>query len=193
MGDENECILPIPCTIQTKQDSGPEDDDMRPSAVNTLMDKLGKMNGIDMEVSGTMSNTDCALPTEEDDRLLENIRKSKAGKGKGATINWSAFSESPISEYGEKRVLCMMFPSLYPVGNGDFNKCRPVDIIVKNWARQHMFLDHGRFAKDKTWCLYALNYAESRRNMTQGQLFVNNLLHSWEVQCIDTLKDKLKK
>jgi hypothetical protein len=50
----------------------------------------------------------------------------------------------------------------------------------------------GRFAKDKTWCLYALNYAERRSNMTQGQWFVNNLLHTEDIPCIDSVKEKLK-
>jgi phosphoribosyl 1,2-cyclic phosphodiesterase len=50
----------------------------------------------------------------------------------------------------------------------------------------------GRFAKDKTWCFYALNYAERRRNMTQGQWLVNNLLHTEEIPCINSLKEKLK-
>jgi hypothetical protein len=50
----------------------------------------------------------------------------------------------------------------------------------------------GRFAKDKTWCFYALNYAEHRRNMTQGQWFVNNLLNIEEILCTDSLKEKIK-
>jgi hypothetical protein len=53
---------------------------MGPSAGQTFKDKLDKMDGIDVQVSGTMSNTDCALPTEEDAQLLEDIRKSRAGK-----------------------------------------------------------------------------------------------------------------
>jgi hypothetical protein len=73
MGDENECVLPISCTIQTDQDSSPEDDDMGPSVGQTLMENLDQMEGLDLEVSGTMSNTDCAPPTEEDGRLLEEI------------------------------------------------------------------------------------------------------------------------
>jgi hypothetical protein len=52
-------------------------------------------------------------------------------------------------------------------------------------------LADGRFLKDKTLCFYALNYAECRRNMTQGQWFVYNLLHLEEIPCIDTLKEKL--
>jgi hypothetical protein len=43
MGDENECILPISCTIQIEQDNSPEYDEMGPSAGQTMMDKLDKM------------------------------------------------------------------------------------------------------------------------------------------------------
>jgi hypothetical protein len=122
------------CTIQTDQDSSPEDDDMGLSMGQTLMEKLDQMEGLDLEVSGTMSHTDCAPPTEKDARLLEEIRNSKAGKEKGATINWPAFGESPIYEFGGERVICMLFPWLYPGGNGDFNEIRNVDIGVKDWA-----------------------------------------------------------
>jgi hypothetical protein len=37
MGDEDECVLLISHTIQTDQDGSPEDDDMGPSAGQTLM------------------------------------------------------------------------------------------------------------------------------------------------------------
>jgi hypothetical protein len=70
----------------------------------------------------------------------------------------------------------MLFPWLYPGGNGYFNEGRKVDIGVKYCTRQQLFIADGRFAKYNTWCLYALNYAERRRNMTQGQWFVNNFL-----------------
>jgi hypothetical protein len=110
------------------------------------------VEGLDLEVSGTMSNTDCAPPTEEGARLLEDIQNSKAGKEKGATMNWPAFGESPIFEYGGKTIFCMLFPWLYPGGNGDFNKSKKVDIGGKDWDRQHLFMADGRFAKDKTWC-----------------------------------------
>jgi hypothetical protein len=188
MGDENECVLLISCTIQTDQDDSPEDDDMGPSAGHILMEKLDQMEGLDLEVNRTMSNIDCAPPTEEYARLLEDIRSSKAGKEKGTTINWPAFCESPIYEYGEKRVFCLLFPWFYPGGNGDFNKIREVDIGFKDWVRQQLFMDGSRFAKEKTWCLYALNYAKRRRNMKQGQWYVNNLLYTEDITCMDSLK-----
>jgi hypothetical protein len=58
MGDENECVFPISCTIQTEQDSSHEDDDMGPSSGRNMMEKLDKMEGLDLEVSGTISNID---------------------------------------------------------------------------------------------------------------------------------------
>jgi hypothetical protein len=87
----------------------------------------------------------------------------------------------------------MLFPWLYPGGNGDFNESRKVDIGVKDWARQKLFMAEGSFVKDNMWCFYALNYAERRRNMTHGNWFINNLLHSEEIPCIDRSKEKLKK
>jgi hypothetical protein len=63
--------LPLSCTIQTEQDSSPDDDEMGPSAGQTLMEKIDQMEGLDMELSGTMSNTDCAPPTEEDAMMLK--------------------------------------------------------------------------------------------------------------------------
>jgi hypothetical protein len=86
----------------------------------------------------------------------------------------------------------MLFAWLYPGGNGGFNECQTADISVKDWARQQLFLADGRFVEDKTWCFYALNYAERSRSMTQGQWFVNNFLHSEDMPCIDALKEKLK-
>jgi hypothetical protein len=86
----------------------------------------------------------------------------------------------------------MLFPWWYPDGNGDFKESRTVDIGNKDWARHQLFMADGRFAKDNMWCFYALNYAARRRNMTQGQWFVNNLLHSEEIPCIDSLKEKLE-
>jgi hypothetical protein len=86
----------------------------------------------------------------------------------------------------------MLFPWLYPGSNGDLNEDGKTDISVKDWASQQLHLADGCFAKDKTWCFFALNYAERRRNMTQGCWFVKNLIHSKDVPDMETLKKKLR-
>jgi hypothetical protein len=40
--------------------------------------------------------------------------------------------------------------------------------------------------------LFALKYAERRRNKTQGRWFVKNLIHSEDVPDMEILKDKLR-
>jgi hypothetical protein len=108
--------LPISCTIHTEQYISPEDDDMGPPVGQNLVKKLDKLDGLDLEVSGTMSNADYAPPTEKYYRLLEDIRNSKSGKEKGITINWPAFGYSPISEYGVKGYYVCCFHGCIPVG-----------------------------------------------------------------------------
>jgi hypothetical protein len=84
--------------------------------------------------------------------ILKEVRGSESGREKGASVNWPAFSEEPISKYSNKRVFCMLFPWLYPGGNGYFNEDRKFDMSVKDSAIQQLHLAYGRFAKDKTWC-----------------------------------------
>jgi hypothetical protein len=63
----------------------------------------------------------------------------------------------------------MLYPWLYPGGNGDFVESRQIDITSKQWATHQLFLKDGRFSCEKTWCFYALNDIEHRRNMEKGR------------------------
>jgi hypothetical protein len=82
--------------------------------------------------------------------ILKEVRGGESGRERGSSINWPALSEEPISEYYNNRVFYMIFPWLYPGGNGDFNEDRKIEISVKDWASQQLHLADGRFAKDKT-------------------------------------------
>jgi hypothetical protein len=42
IGDDDECTLPITCTIDTQDNDTPEDDDVGPSPDQTIMDQLDK-------------------------------------------------------------------------------------------------------------------------------------------------------
>jgi hypothetical protein len=83
-----------------------------------------------------------------------------------------------------------------------FHGCIPIGMVISTKAGKlilesrigldNLFMAVGRFAKDKTWCFYVLNYAEPRRNTKQGQWFVKKNLHTEEIPCIDSLKENLK-
>jgi hypothetical protein len=50
----------------------------------------------------------------------------------------------------EKIVFCVLFPWIYPGGNGDFDESPIIDITVKDWASQHLYRADGWFARDNT-------------------------------------------
>jgi hypothetical protein len=58
-------------------------------------------------------------------------------------IKWPSFSETLISEYSDNIVSCMLIMWLYPGGNGDFNERCSIDITVKDWASQQLYMDDG--------------------------------------------------
>jgi hypothetical protein len=99
--------------------------------------------------TGTLSNTDCAIPTSNDLEILKEVCGSESVREKGAAVNWPAFSEEPISEYSNKHVFCMLFPWRYPGGNGDFNEDQKIDISVKDWAIQQLPWLMGDLLKTK--------------------------------------------
>ena len=86
----------------------------------------------------------------------------------------------------------MAFPWLYPGGNGDFVESRDIKVDCKEWAHHQLYLADGRFATDKIWCFYAMNYVERRRNQTQGRWFVEFFLHNETIPSLDDLKQKIE-
>ena len=66
------------------------------------------------------------------------------------------------------------------------------NISAEDWARCLLNYEDGRFAKDKIWCFYALNYVQRRVNMKQGAYFVQGFLGSNEPQSLEQLKKTIE-
>ena len=192
MGEKNSAVLPVLGKLYEDLDNKHEvveDDDIGPAPTQTLVDMLHEEN-CDYDVAGSFCNTDNFIPSEKDKKILASIKNSKYGKKKGAVINWPEFSDKAISEYGEKKIFCMLFPWLYPGGNGDYMEERDFKLSPKEWSQIQLFLKDGRFTKDKLWCFYTLNYRERRRNMDQGHWFVNYFLKE-NINNIEELQNKI--
>ena len=151
------------------------------------------VNFIFLFFSGGVQNEATYTPSIEDKSLLANIKAANPGKPKNAVMDWPEFSEQPISEYSDKKVFCMLYPWLYPGGNGDYNESRIVSVSPTQWGEHQLFLSDGRFARDKTWCYYAFNYIECRRNMEQGRWFINNFLPGDKITLVEQLQEQLGK
>jgi hypothetical protein len=65
---------------------------------------------------------------------------------------------------------------LFPGGIGDIKESRKDEIEVSDWAQNLLFYQDGRFAKDKLWCFFTLNYIYRRRNENQSRWFIKDFV-----------------
>lgn len=86
---------------------------------------------------------------------------------------WPHVSEVAVSEYTSESLFPRAFPWLFPGGTGDFKDYRETELTVAEYAKNLLYYYDGRFAKDKFWCFYTLNYCERRKNNGQGSFYVN--------------------
>lgn len=130
------------------------------------------------EVSGSIPGSRCALPGVKDKAVTEGIQKSidKCQKKKGSKceINWPYVDPVATDEYAIGiNLFPKAFPWLFPGGQGDYASFQQDSLTLNEWIRRMTFYKDGRFAKDKFWCFYALNFALRHRNNSQGSFFVD--------------------
>lgn len=139
-------------------------------------DDIKAFGYIDTGGQAALSGTDSDINKE----LQDSVAKSP--KKKQITVDWPQASSTPVNEFGEKRLFAMAFPWLFPGGIGDA-KDSPIDI--NKWGKQLLYYEDGRFARDKIFCFYVLNYIIRQRNSSSGRWFVNTFQH----QCPDNLEE----
>ena len=67
-----------------------------------------------------------------------------------------------------------------------------VDEDIDVWLKRLVYYFDGRFAKDKMWGFFALNYAARRKNATSGSYFVNDFFKRG-AKTLPELQDELKR
>ena len=127
------------------------------------------------EESGCLSKEYTPFISKDDLELLAELKRASADNTT-PRINWPTVHSEAISEYGDEKVFCMAFPWLFPEGVGDFNTPRKYELHVHNWTKNLLYYEDGRFARDKLWCFFALNYQHRRRNQARGHWFVDKFL-----------------
>jgi hypothetical protein len=70
----------------------------------------------------------------------------------------------------------MAFPWLFPGGIGDINEPRLHPIYVSDWAQNLLYYEDGRFAKDKLWSFFVLNYIYRHRNQASSHFFLSDFM-----------------
>jgi len=96
-----------------------------------------------------------------------------------------------ISEYNEDLIFCKAFPWLFPGGIGDINQKTDDTIEISKWIKKLMLYEDGRFAEDKMFCFFVLNYYQRHLNNLQGSFYVTHF-NKYGPQNIDDLKDQIR-
>ena len=97
-------------------------------------------------------------------------------------MDWPHIKDIPVNEFGDKKIFAMAFPWLFPGGVGDV---KDFDGDLGQWGKMLLFYEDGRFATDKIFCFYAMNYIIRQRNSRSGHYFVDK----FQVNCPETLED----
>ena len=127
------------------------------------------------DVCGTamQSNDECRF-SKESGEVCETIEDALKLSVNKAVMPWPYVSPDPVSEYDEDANLFpKAFPWLFPGGTGDFFQYREEALTASNWIKRMVLYVDGRFAKDKMWGFFALNFASRRKNQNDGAFFVN--------------------
>lgn len=163
-------------------DRGPAEAQCQPPMGCDELDEL-KTCGIHVEDASP-------LMSEEDNELRDVI---KVGTESVPSLPWPYVSSDPVNEYDTtEKIFCKAFPWLFPGGVGDFNDYRERKISATDWVARMLQYEDGRFASDKMWCFFALNYSTRRRNQTSGRFFVDGFDKD-APESMDELKDRLRK
>ena len=92
-----------------------------------------------------------------------------------AVIDFPYVDPMPQSENSEQtRIFARGFPWLFPGGVGDISDKSNCSVRDKEWLNRLLHYDDGRFATDKQFCFYALNYLARKQNQSHGGYFIND-------------------
>ena len=150
-----------------------------PQTTNTLNEDYGpsKQTNYDQSttepVFGFRPQNNAYVPGNTKDKMITEKLQQAAGRA-GKSMNFPYISPQPVSEYDAS--ICLFpkaFPWLFPGGQGDFYQYKEEHLTVQKWAKRLLLYEDGRFAKDKMWCFFVLDFITRRNNKTAGNYFVD--------------------
>ena len=148
-------------------------------------------NNITIEEIGILSLKSPIIANDTDQEIANILEKVAKDSNKIDSINWPTISKDPINEYSTNcHLFSMAFPWLFPGGFGDFCAEREKRISAQEWGQQLLYYMDGRFATDKIFSFFALNFIVRRRNQEQGRFFINDFSKDCP-KSIDEMKEMI--
>ena len=115
-----------------------------------------------------------------------------ARKSNKETMSYPDVEETAVDEYDTTLdIFGMAFPWLFPGGVGGPHDLRPRNKTLKTWMEDCCFYEDGRFADDKVFAFYVLNYVNRHSNSSQGSYYVKQFNNDYDD--LDELQDAIAK
>ena len=168
------------------------DEDLGPSPEISI-DPRRASNVEDTVAYGVLAEDAPVLPSSEDRDIAGSIKAATESSIEQDTpiLNWPSISETAVSEYDTSiKIFAGAFPWLFPGGRGDFACFREHKITAAEWASRMLTYEDGRFAKDKMFGFFVLNYVVRRRNQSSGNFFIKTFCSNAPTD-IESLKEAI--
>lgn len=176
-------------TVECNEDDEEGEDKDKGPCENQVLEPFNQILNPEDETYGCISSETTQIIHEGDSLLAKAIRKDAKSKVT-PKLNWPTREVKPISEYSDTKIFCLAFPWLFPGGIGDIRESRHREVDIGEWAQNLLFYEDGRFAKDKFWSFFTLNFIQRHRNKSQSRWFVKDFVGSMP-PTLDSLQEQL--
>ena len=176
--------------LKTNKDNTPENSDMGPAIHQCVHPRNC---GDDVQAYGYIPDGGIGALSPDDqviNQALQEAVKTSPSK-KNIHMDWPEVAEIPVNEYSNIRIFARAFPWLFPGGYGDIKDYSNPEKAAASWGKRLLYYEDGRFAKDKLFCFFAMNYIIRHRNSTSGKFFIEKFQRNVP-DTLDELKDAMR-
>lgn len=168
--------------MRTQEDNNTTNADMGPAPEHSF-DPENKAEEC-IKYFGYVDSGSKPILSEEDEQINQGVQEcvTKSKSKKYISVDYPEVSSVPVNEYGDQKIFALAFPWLFPGGLGDIKE---FDGNLSTWGSNLLFYEDARFAKDKLFSFFAMNYIIRHRNSSSGNWFISD----FSKNCPTTLSD----
>lgn len=177
-------------TTKTAANDDHTNADMGPCATQCLDPQL---MGTDIHAYGYLPDDGPAELSATDQRINNELQHAirESHMGKQDQMEWPEVSDMPVNEYDDTRIFARAFPWLFPGGYGDIKDFENSEANLASWGRRLLYYEDGRFAADKLFVFFCMNYIVRHRNSSSGKFFIDNFQRNVP-ETLDELKETIR-
>jgi len=160
-------------SMKTNKDDTVEDTDMGCALRQCVEPRMAQD---DIQCFGYVEEGGRAILNIDDSKIASELRETIADSPNKSkmTMDWPEIKATPVSEYCGHHIFTGAFPWLFPGGYGDIVDYANPDQVIAEWGRRLLYYEDGRFAKDKLFTFFVMNYIIRHRNSSSGKFFIGN-------------------